>query len=59
MANLIKKGSTVRLKAPVIEGPILDQKIIDDSIQYLVEYEAIDGSIAQRWFREDQLEVVE
>ena len=59
MASILKKGTPVRLVQPVIEGEVKEQRIIDDSIKYRVEYTAIDGETNERWFDEAELEVVE
>lgn len=55
----IKKGATVRLKMPVIEGIVSERKFDDDTdqMQYAVNYVGEDGEAHQRWFGEAQLEV--
>jgi hypothetical protein len=51
-----KKGYEVRLIQPVIEGPILSVAIVDDEVQYEVEYVGADGEIHRRFFKEADLE---
>lgn len=59
MASIMKKGTPVRLVQPVIKGEIKEAKVIDDDIQYRVEYTGIDGEIHERFFRESELEEIQ
>lgn len=56
-----KKGSQVRLKAPVIEGPVAAVRYDDDrdTFVYMIEYTGADGDPACREFDEADLEQVE
>lgn len=57
MAMKFRKGDQVELIQPVIAGPITEVAIIDDEVQYAVEYiDASDGTTHTRYFREDQLQ---
>lgn len=54
------KGQTVRMKAVVPQGPVAKMRMDDDGkIEYLVEWTTSEGVVQERWFTEDQLEVVE
>lgn len=57
----IEIGVTVRQKAPVITGVIVDTEYDKDAkcLKHLVEYEDAEGETQQRWFTEDQLEEAE
>ena len=58
MALAFKKGQPVRQVAPVVTGTITDQQIIDDQVQYKVEYTDAAGEVNERWFKEQELEAV-
>ena len=51
----------MRLKTPVIEGPVSDIAYDKATKQlgYLVEYTDADGEAQSRWFPEEHLELVE
>lgn len=53
-------GNTVKLKAPVIQGPIIDTEFDKDAkeLKHLVEYADADGETQQRWFLQSSLEAV-
>jgi hypothetical protein len=54
------KGQTVRMKAVVPQGPVAKMRMDEDGkIEYLVEWTTSEGVTQERWFTEDQLEVVE
>jgi len=56
MATRFKKGDVVKLNTVVPTGPILAYRMDDDGAVYcLLEWADIDGTIQQRWFREDDL----
>lgn len=54
----MKTGTPVRLIQPVIQGVVKERRIVDDEIELLVVWTEADGSVVERWFREDQLEAV-
>ncbi|MDZ4328682.1 MAG: hypothetical protein U1A73_27260 [Pseudomonas sp.] len=53
-----KIGAAVRQVVPVIEGTVVDQKIIDGEVKFCVEYSGADGAPHQRYFGEDEIEAV-
>jgi len=57
MPEILKVGTQVRLIQPVIEGKIVEAKIIDNALAYRVEYETADG-VQERFFFSDELEVI-
>jgi len=55
---MLKKGQEVKLVQPIIQGKIIKLNIVDDVVQYLVEYKDAEGNGQERYFTEEQLEVV-
>ena len=55
------EGDRVRLKTPVIEGPVSDIAYdkASKSLGYMVTYTDEAGEEQSRWFPEEQLELVE
>lgn len=58
MALKFKKGAEVAQIVPIIHGTVLDSRIVDDDVSYLVEYVGADGEAHERWFAEAELEGV-
>lgn len=58
MGLKFKAGDQVKVVAPVISGPVIDQKIIDGKVQVCIAYEGTDGELHHRYFDEDELEAV-
>lgn len=56
MAITHKIGASVRQVVPVIQGTVVDQKIIDGEVKFCVEYSGPDGEPHQRFFAEDEIE---
>ena len=55
----IKRGDTVRLIQPVIEGVVGGAQLDDDmNVLFLVDYVDAAGQMQQRYFRPEQLEAV-
>lgn len=54
----IKKGATVRLIQPVIEGTVLRADTNGDVFGYQVEYKDEAGEQHERFFPADKLEVI-
>jgi hypothetical protein len=52
------KGQTVRQKAVVIQGEIVKAEIVDCEVQFSVSYVGADGETHERFFREDEIELV-
>lgn len=57
----LETGQTVRLKTPVIQGPIVDTEYDKDAkvLRHLVEYSDLENEKHQRWFLETDLELVD
>lgn len=56
MALKFKKGDAVRQVVPApVEGVITGQAIVDDEVQYSVQWTGPDGDSHERFFTEDQL----
>jgi hypothetical protein len=52
-----KKGDVVKVKVVVPQGPVTKLRMDEDgTIWYLVEWTNTDGTPAERWFTEDQIE---
>jgi dihydroneopterin aldolase len=56
----MRKGATVKFIPPEIRGEVLKRDInpASDELELLVEYEA-NGETVRRWFKEEQLQLVE
>lgn len=52
---MLKKGDTVQLVQPLIIGNILTPAIVNDELQYLVEFVDSEGETQQRYFTEEQI----
>lgn len=54
----IAKGTQVRQVVPAIEGEVSARRFNEeaDCMEYLVSFTNADGSAAERWFLEAQLE---
>ena len=55
MALKYKTGDSVAVVQPVIQGEVAGASIIDDSVQYIVNYVDADGESQSRFFTEEQL----
>ena len=53
---MFKRGTNVRLKIHPIEGMVLNQIIVEDKIQYKIEYLDELGNVQTGYFHEDKLE---
>lgn len=59
MASIFTKNQTVRLKAPLIEGPVTNFRMNDEGeIMCFVSWTDENGNTQQRWFKESDLEAV-
>jgi hypothetical protein len=56
---LLKKGTKVSWPAPAPEGVIERARVINDEVQYLVNYADAAGEAHQRYFAEADLTVTE
>jgi hypothetical protein len=56
MPIAFKKGAKVRQIVPVIEGEVVDVKIVDGDVQFEVAYTGADGEPHARYFTEDEIE---
>lgn len=54
----MKTGTKVRVVTPVIEGVIVERKIVDDEVECKLEWQE-GGETVHRWFAEGQLQAVE
>ena len=52
---ILKSGTPVGLVQPTLEGTILEAKIFNEEVQYLVAYTNDEGVPQERWFTEAQL----
>jgi hypothetical protein len=57
MAQAFKKGDTVKQIVPIIQGQVITLGIIDDEVQFLVEWTNAEGHVEQRYFKEEEIEV--
>lgn len=55
---ILKQGTPVEFVQPNLKGSIVKTEIIDDGIQYLVEYTNDEGDTHQRWFKETEIQEV-
>lgn len=55
MALAFKKGDSVVQNIKPITGQIIGQEIIDEEVQYRVEYTGDDGEVHTRMFKEDEI----
>jgi hypothetical protein len=53
-----KVGAKVRQVVPVIEGEVVDMKLVDGEVQFEVSYIGADGEAHSRFFSESEIEAV-
>ena len=58
MAQAFKRGDTVKQVSPIIDGQVVTLAIIDDEVQYLVSWTSTDGESHQKYFKEDEIELI-
>jgi uncharacterized protein YodC (DUF2158 family) len=59
MATTFIKNQNVRVKAVVPEGPVMALRMNEDGqFFYLIQWTDAEGSVQQRWFKEEDLEAV-
>jgi uncharacterized protein YodC (DUF2158 family) len=59
MATTFSKNQNVRVKAVVPEGPVMALRMNEDGqFFYLIQWTDAEGSVQQRWFKEEDLESV-
>jgi hypothetical protein len=56
MPTAFKKGDQVRQVIKPIEGEVVGMAIVDDDVQFLVEYIGADGETHSRFFKEHEIE---
>jgi len=54
---ILQPGQQVEFKQPVLLGTVLKAEIVDNKIQYLVDYTNDEGIPHQRWFTDDEVAV--
>lgn len=54
----MKFGTEVRLIQPVIQGVVIQRRIVGDEMELLVEYTDASEQVHQRWFKENDLEEI-
>lgn len=60
MASIFTKNQTVRLKHPVVQGPVSNFRMSEEGeILCFVTWTDKDGNQQQRWFAESDLEAAE
>lgn len=60
MATQFRKGDTVRLKAVLPQGPVEKLRMDEDGVfYYMITWTDADSVVRDRWFREDELQLVE
>lgn len=55
---MLKKGTTVRLIQPVIQGTVDRADTNGEYFGYVVVYKSADGEVHERFFSQDELEVI-
>lgn len=55
---ILQPQTKVQFVQPSLVGEVVEAKIIDNGIQYLVDYTNDEGTLSQRWFKEEELQVV-
>jgi hypothetical protein len=55
---ILQPDTQVKFIQPEITGAIVKAEIVDNSIQYLVSYVNDEGDRSERWFKEDELQLV-
>lgn len=59
MATKFAKNQNVRVKAVVPEGPVTALRMNEDGqFFYLIQWTDAEGSVQERWFKEEDLETV-
>lgn len=57
MASIFTKNQTVRLKAPLVQGPISNFRMDEEGeVLCFVTWTDEAGTVQQRWFKESDLE---
>ena len=56
---ILQPNTQVKFVQPTLQGIIVKADIIDNGIQYLVDYTNDEGSLSQRWFKEEELTLVD
>ena len=56
---ILQPNTQVEFIQPTLKGVVLRAEIIDNHIQYLVDYTNDEGILSQRWFKESELQVIE
>lgn len=60
MATQFKKGDTVQLKAVLPQGAVERLRMDDDGVVFcMLSWQDAGGVTQSRWFREDELQLVE
>ena len=60
MATQFKKGDVVQLKAVIPQGPVEKLRMDEDGVvSCLLSWQDAAGVTQSRWFREDELQLVE
>lgn len=54
-----KRGETVKQIAPIIQGTVTENRVIDDEMVVFVTYTDANGVTHERPFSEDELEAVQ
>lgn len=55
---ILQPNTQVEFIQPTLKGTVVKAEIIDNAIQYLVDYTNDEGTVSQRWFKESELQVV-
>jgi len=59
MATKFVKNQEVKLNAVVPQGPVVALRMNEDGqFFYMIQWTDAEGSVQQRWFREEDLEAV-
>jgi hypothetical protein len=59
MATKFSKNQEVKLNAVVPQGPVVALRMNEDGeFFYMIQWTDAEGSVQQRWFREEDLEAV-
>ncbi len=55
---ILQPNTQVEFVQPTLKGVVVRAEIIDNQIQYLVDYTNDEGVLSQRWFKETEIGVV-
>lgn len=55
---ILQPDTLVKFIQPEITGAVIKAEIIDNAIQYLVSYRNDEGERSERWFKEEELQLV-